>query len=149
MFDLSLTAGFLVAVILVLYIVRAGLFLRVMKDALFTLNVNMVGKGVVMAFDDRTEDFCYGFECGCIWERMRHVVEIDDCFHLCNQVQILKMAEVAKWTVHFYRDLDNGWFRIHMTDASVDAPESDVLPFSPPTDDFDPPREWSPEVEDE
>lgn len=111
-----------------------------------------------IVFRDQSNRFCNGFECGALWERMQHVLEIRGIFHITNRLQILDMAKELNWTVHKDEIIDDTWFVLCMTDPNTDVTvidpmgpihgPDDILPFLPPQDKFDPPRDWEPGRDD-
>lgn len=50
---------------------------------------------LLMSFDDESENFTNGFECGQIWEKLQSAENLDRYLvHTCNIPQIQKIAQV-------------------------------------------------------
>lgn len=47
---------------------------------------------LLMPFDDESESFANGFECGMIWEMLNHCTPISRYAHKANEQQIEKMC---------------------------------------------------------
>jgi hypothetical protein len=54
----------------------------------------MEKRTLIMPFEDESESFTNGFECGQIWEKMTNcVVFQDQIVHACNKLQIQLMCD--------------------------------------------------------
>ena len=72
------------------------------------------GWQLVLAFPDGSASFCYGFEAGRIWERMRRFPHdtIDEVVSDENRELYSRMAQSADWTIAFEPVNNDGWERI-------------------------------------
>lgn len=84
----------------------------------------MVGYELVVAFPDDSPSFCYGFEAGGLWERMKRgdVAEIEVTTRNENHEVIARMGVALGWTVAVKPSEVDGWDYTTLTKVAP-APE--------------------------
>jgi len=70
---------------------------------------NAEGYGLVLRFEDQSNSFTHGFECGIIWQKLKDKQVIDrETINTENKEQIQQMAEVHHRIAEF-EDIADGW----------------------------------------
>ena len=73
------------------------------------------GWELVLAFPDQSSSFCYGFEAGQIWERMKAGERIEQTVNDENREMYVRMAQAKGWRAEFERINDDGWEMLILT----------------------------------
>lgn len=88
-----------------------------MKD-----NPETTGYALVVSFEDQSPSYCYGFEAGCIWQRMQDgdEQEIEVTVSSENRETIRRMGLAKGWDADFQPTGDPTWLFLKLTKTKAE-----------------------------
>ncbi len=76
---------------------------------------------LLMPFEDSSESFTNGFECGQIWEKLQSNEKLNGyLIHSCNIKQIKKIAETFMTLITIKETSDEEWSLLYTKDFEMD-----------------------------